>query len=123
VAREGTDLDRAVLEKHTTGEHDLLVSTRDVKIPTATAIREEVGELYIVEGPCEDGELLDGLGVSLVQRGRLGWGEWEGGRKVFWEVLDVSGETMVMGVERGRGRVEMAGPAWVSEGYGVDVHR
>lgn len=31
-------------------------------------------------------------------------------------------ETMVVGVEGGRGGVEMAGPAGVGEGYGVDVH-
>lgn len=29
---------------------------------------------------------------------------------------------MVMGVEGGRGGVEMAGPAGVGEGYGVDIH-
>lgn len=38
MAGEGADLDRAVFEKHTTGEHDLLVCARDVKIPAATAV-------------------------------------------------------------------------------------
>lgn len=38
VAREGTNLDGAVFEEHATGEHDLLVCTRDVEIPTATTI-------------------------------------------------------------------------------------
>ena len=37
-------------------------------------------------------------------------------------VLDVRGETGVMGVEGGGGGVEMAGPAGMGEGYGVDIH-
>lgn len=79
--------------------------------------------MYVVEGSCEDGKLLDGLGVCLVQRGRLSCGERESGRKVFREVLDVRGETVVMGVEGGGRRMEMSGSAWVGERYGVDVHR
>jgi hypothetical protein len=36
-------------------------------------------------------------------------------------VLDVR-ETVVMGVEGGGGGVEMAGPAGMGEGDGVDIH-
>lgn len=37
-------------------------------------------------------------------------------------MLEVGRETVVMGVEGGGWRVEMAGPAGMGEGYGVNVH-
>lgn len=102
------DLDRAVLENETTGQHNLLVGAGNMKVVSLALVYDEVRNVATVELHSKDDELLDGISV--------------GGESV-WERRRLVGVIVVgMEVSRGGGGETMSRPAWIDEGRSVNIH-
>ena len=115
-------MDGTLFHDHPSGEHDLLIDTRNLKIPGPALVCGSEGDLYTVYRHSHHGDLLYGI---VVRRGRSPLSIGKGAVDMLLVQLRVGlglGPEVGGEVEGRGGGMGETGTTRVSKRCGVDLH-